>query len=105
MSNSNDEEVVLSLRNFGVSFGDRVVLSDVNLDIPDRGVTVLVGPSGSGKSTLLRTVCGLNDAQPSLETWGQARYGGDELGSGDRPGLVSKTSRRSPRPSMKALSP
>ncbi len=40
----------------GVSLrrGDRTVLRDVDLSIPPRGITVLVGPSGSGKSSLLR---------------------------------------------------
>jgi putative ABC transport system ATP-binding protein len=33
---------------------DRSVLSDVSLDVPEAGVTVVVGPSGAGKSTLLR---------------------------------------------------
>jgi len=32
---------------------------DVNLDLPDRGVTVILGPSGSGKTTLLQLIAGL----------------------------------------------
>jgi molybdate transport system ATP-binding protein len=32
---------------------------DVDLDLPDRGITALFGPSGCGKSTLLRCVAGL----------------------------------------------
>ena len=51
---------VLSLRRYGVSFGERVVLSNVHLDVPTRGVVTLMGPGGSGKSTLLRTLAGLN---------------------------------------------
>ncbi|MCL2523697.1 MAG: molybdenum ABC transporter ATP-binding protein [Betaproteobacteria bacterium] len=32
---------------------------DVDLNLPDRGVTALFGPSGSGKTTLLRCIAGL----------------------------------------------
>jgi molybdate transport system ATP-binding protein len=32
---------------------------DLNLQLPDRGVTVLSGPSGSGKTTALRVLAGL----------------------------------------------
>ena len=38
------------------SFGDEVVLRDVDLVVPEHTVTVLIGASGSGKSTLLRCV-------------------------------------------------
>jgi ABC-type Mn2+/Zn2+ transport system ATPase subunit len=37
----------------------RVVLRDVRLDVPARGVLALVGPNGSGKTTLLRVLLGL----------------------------------------------
>jgi molybdate transport system ATP-binding protein len=35
---------------------------NVNLHLPDRGVTALFGPSGSGKTTLLRCIAGLERA-------------------------------------------
>jgi len=35
---------------------------DVDLTLPDRGVTALFGPSGSGKTTVLRCVAGLEHA-------------------------------------------
>ena len=35
------------------------VLSDVSLDLPEGGITVVIGPSGSGKSTLLQILAGL----------------------------------------------
>jgi len=34
--------------------GDAVILRDVDVTVPEGGITVIRGPSGSGKSTLLR---------------------------------------------------
>jgi len=41
------------------TFGDRVVLSDLSLQIEKAERLVLFGPSGSGKTTVLRLVAGL----------------------------------------------
>jgi ABC-type polar amino acid transport system ATPase subunit len=38
------------------SFGDLVVLQDIDLTVAEGEVLVVIGPSGSGKSTLLRCV-------------------------------------------------
>lgn len=70
---------VLQLRRFGIAFGGTPVLANVDLDLAKAGVTVLVGPAGSGKSTLLRTLAGLNQAHPSLSTWGTAELAGRPL--------------------------
>jgi len=86
-------ENLLVLDGFGVAFGERVVLSSVTLTLPRRGVTVLMGPGGTGKSTLVRTIAGFNSANPSLRTWGDARYAGAALGDGERPALVSQSAR------------
>ncbi|MFG1421548.1 ABC transporter ATP-binding protein [Roseixanthobacter liquoris] len=42
-------------------FGTIEVLRSLDLEIPDRKLTVLLGPSGCGKSTLLRLVAGLEE--------------------------------------------
>jgi glutamate transport system ATP-binding protein len=50
---------VVELERVRKSFGDNLVLDDVDLTI-DRGeVIVIAGPSGSGKSTMLRCINGL----------------------------------------------
>jgi polar amino acid transport system ATP-binding protein len=45
---------LLRVRGLRKSFGKSVVLSDLDLDVPEHSCTVLIGASGSGKSTLLR---------------------------------------------------
>lgn len=84
---------ILSLRDFGVAFGDRVVLSAVDLEIDGPGVLALMGPVGTGKSTLLRTLAGINQAVPSFRTWGAAAYAGAPLGSAPPPVLVAQNAR------------
>jgi len=42
-------------------YGKTQVLFDINLQVRDRGITVLIGPNGSGKSTLLKTLMGMTD--------------------------------------------
>lgn len=41
------------------SFGDKMVLTDVNLTLPDGEIACLMAPSGRGKTTLLRCIAGL----------------------------------------------
>lgn len=47
---------VLEVSNLRKTFGDEVVLNDLNLVVPEHTATVLIGASGSGKSTLLRCI-------------------------------------------------
>jgi len=39
---------------------------DVNLQLPEQGITAIFGPSGSGKTSLLRAVAGLEKIQQGL---------------------------------------
>lgn len=53
---------MIELKNVNKSFGDKKVIDDLNLVIPDGEILAIVGPSGGGKTTLLRTLAGLETA-------------------------------------------
>ena len=50
---------IITFTNVSKRYGDSVVLSEIELEIPNGQTTVIVGQSGSGKTTLLRMVNGL----------------------------------------------
>lgn len=52
---------IIDVRNYSFHYGEKQVLFDINLEIPECRVTALIGPSGCGKSTLLRSINRMND--------------------------------------------
>lgn len=57
------EPLAILARDLGFSYGpDAQALDGVNLEVPARATTAIVGQTGSGKSTLLRLLCGLEAA-------------------------------------------
>ncbi|MGW5237975.1 ABC transporter ATP-binding protein [Monashia sp. NPDC004114] len=53
------DRVVLRLDDVHVRYGGSHVLQGVTFDVPDRGVTALLGRNGVGKSTTLKAIIGL----------------------------------------------
>lgn len=49
----------LTAEQLTVRYGDRQVLTNLDLEIPTGGFTVIIGPNGCGKSTLLRSLARL----------------------------------------------
>jgi heme exporter protein A len=50
---------VIQARNLSKRFGQKRVLTGLDLHVPEGGFVVVTGPNGSGKTTLLRLVAGL----------------------------------------------
>ena len=50
---------MIQARGLGKRFGDKRVLRDLDIDVPDGGFVVVTGPNGAGKTTLLRLCAGL----------------------------------------------
>jgi phospholipid/cholesterol/gamma-HCH transport system ATP-binding protein len=67
-TDSLDSDVMLSLRDVRVSYGEVEILHGISFDVKRSETLVILGGSGSGKSTLLRTLVGLEKAS-SGEIW------------------------------------
>lgn len=66
-------EPAAEIRRLSVDFAERPILREVELDLPARRITVVLGRSGSGKTTLLRAINRLNECFPGCTTRGEVR--------------------------------
>ena len=55
----NDTTNILTVKNLSKSFGDKEVISDINLNVKKGETLVIIGMSGSGKSVLIKCLIGL----------------------------------------------
>lgn len=76
---------ILALRGIRKSYGGRLILDDIDLDLHAGTICVLTGANGSGKSTLLRILAGLEAA-----TLREARYDGHPIGLTPYPAALRK---------------
>ena len=67
------ERPLLSVRDLHVHLGQSHVLQGVSFDVPEGGVTALLGRNGVGKTTTLRAILGLAPGR------GSVRFGDQEL--------------------------
>jgi phosphate transport system ATP-binding protein len=70
---------LISIRNLTVMYGPHPALRNVDLDIPDRKITVVIGPSGCGKSTLLRSLNRLLDGVDRVKIEGRILVDGEDI--------------------------
>ena len=64
----------VELVNINKSFGDNIVLDDINLYIRDKEFLTLLGPSGCGKTTTLRLIGGFE-----IPTSGKILFEGKDI--------------------------
>jgi phosphate transport system ATP-binding protein len=69
----------LETRGLHAWFGSHHVLSDINLQFPERSVTGLIGPSGCGKSTFLRMLNRMHEFIPSAAMAGEVLMNGSDI--------------------------
>ena len=67
-ADSLDTQVMISLRDLRVSYGEVEILHGITFEVKHGETLVILGGSGSGKSTLLRTLVGL-EKPGSGEIW------------------------------------
>ena len=75
---------MINLNNISKSFGERVILKDVNLSIFENQFIALVGRNGSGKSTLLKIMANIlkpDEGKVNYSTGLQVAYFPQEIAS------------------------
>ncbi|GAA0822781.1 ABC transporter ATP-binding protein [Colwellia sp. D2M02] len=61
---------LVSVTNLNKSFGDKKVLTDINLSFEAGQIIGLVGPNGAGKTTCLQAILGLIDFSGDIDVLG-----------------------------------
>jgi ABC-type polar amino acid transport system ATPase subunit len=79
MADGGGASHLVELERVRKSFGDNVVLDEIELAIGHGEVIVIAGPSGSGKSTMLRCINGLEPIDS-----GEIRFDGSPLATSGR---------------------
>lgn len=54
-----NETLAISVRGLTKRFGDRTVVDDCSIDVPEGTIYGFLGPNGTGKTTTIRMLCGL----------------------------------------------
>jgi phosphate transport system ATP-binding protein len=74
-----DAPAKLRTRDLKISYGARVAVRDVTLDVPSNSVMAFIGPSGCGKSTVLRCFDRMNDLIPGATVTGTVELDGEDM--------------------------
>jgi len=80
---STSKDVVMSVKDCNVFYGENQALKNINLEVGKSEVIALIGPSGCGKSTFLRCLNRLNDTIDSCRVTGEFSLEGEDIYSGD----------------------
>lgn len=65
---------MIELSQVQKSYGEKKVLQNLSLKLPEKGVVSFIGPSGCGKTTLLRLILGLETPDSGTITSQVKRY-------------------------------
>src|SRR6476660_4115021 len=73
------KKVEIKVEDLRISYGSKLAVRDVNMDIKENSVTAFIGPSGCGKSTILRCFDRMNDLIPGARVEGKIVLNGEDM--------------------------
>ena len=69
----------LQVKNLNVFYGNNHILKNLNLEFPEKKITVIIGPSGCGKTTLLKSLNRLLEEQEGVRVTGKVLLDGQNI--------------------------
>ncbi len=79
LDNLAQSDIAIDVRDLDLYFGERKVLHQISMRIPQNKVTAIIGPSGCGKSTLIGCFNRLNDLNQDCHIKGRVSIGGKDI--------------------------
>jgi phosphate transport system ATP-binding protein len=73
------EKAKIVVKNLNFHIGKQHILKDINVEIPEKQITVILGPSGCGKTTLLKCMNRLTDLYADTKMEGSITIDGEEV--------------------------
>ncbi|WP_346885632.1 ABC transporter ATP-binding protein [Clostridium sp. UBA4395] len=85
--------MALKVNNLAKSYGDKLVVDNLNFSIEEPGVFGLLGTNGAGKTTTIRMMLGMLKKDNGTITWNEKSYNSKEVSTGylaEERGIYSK---------------
>ncbi len=73
------EKTHISVRDLNLYIQNNHILKNINLDIPDKKITCIIGLSGCGKTTLLKTFNRLFESSADIKISGEVLVDGENI--------------------------
>lgn len=70
---------IIKAKNINLWYGENHALKDINIDIPEKEITAMIGPSGCSKSTFLKSLNRMNDLVEGCRIKGEITLRGDDI--------------------------
>ena len=64
-------QTLISIEHLNAYFGDKHIVKDVSMSIPEKKILAIIGPSGCGKSTMLRCINRLHEETSAAKVTGR----------------------------------
>ena len=60
--------------SLNIGYGERLIVKNLSVEIPDKKITTIIGPNGCGKSTLLKAITRIISHQSGTSPFRRKRY-------------------------------
>lgn len=69
----------IEIKNLNISYGNKIVVKNLNLDIFQNEVLAIIGPANSGKTSLLRSINRMTDFNNEVKVEGKILLDGLDI--------------------------